>query len=106
MLSANVEVLIADHIDENHRLQIGQGPAAVTAIHIMPASVNAIIVRPFNNSLLPIEKNELESVFKLQTCTCSGKFQKPCCAGASVTRAHEREIVEYLCVVVTSNCNN
>src|ERR1043165_3919167 len=106
MLSANVEVLIADHIDENHRLQTGQRPAPVTAIHIMPASVNAIIVGPLDNSFLPVEKNELESVFKLQRCTCPGKFQKPRCAGASITRTHEREIVEYLCVVVTSNCDN
>src|SRR5690349_21281535 len=58
----DVEILVPDHIDENHRFQIIYTAIANTTVDIVAAAINAIVIGPFDDCLLTVEKNEFESV--------------------------------------------
>jgi hypothetical protein len=64
-LPFDVEILVADHVDENQSFQIVQLFVANAAINVMPASINTVGISPFNDGLFSIKENEFERVVQL-----------------------------------------
>src|SRR5262245_10612999 len=66
----------------------------------MAAAINAVVIRPLDNSFFTVEKDKLQRIFKLQSARAACKLQQPGCARPSVAGAYKPQIVEDLRVVV------
>src|SRR5204863_9632803 len=102
----DVEILVADHVDQDHRLEILQSLIPHPAVDVAPAAINAIVIGPLDDRFFAVEENELELVLELQICRAAGELQEPRSAGSAVACADKPNILEKLGVVMAGDRND
>ncbi len=84
-----MQVLIADHIHVDQRLQIAQSAVLCPLGGQVPAAVEAVRVRPFPHCFLAIEEHQVDVILVRPAFQRRCEFQQEARRGAAVICAHE-----------------